>query len=117
MILFFWLFWLFAILFLVTTWVIYHECNKQPEEVKTTNYSEPFPNPPYEDNWLRNYEKDLKLLQSKTQEPKMTIHEFSIKVAKLEGKKKQVSIAQIKEVLKVANKLTDGKLYTIIRKS
>lgn len=102
MILFFWLFWLFAILFLVTTWVIYHECNKQPEEVKTTTYSEPLP---------------LLFPPIIYKEPKMTIHEFSIKVAKLEGKKKQVSIAQIKEVLKVANKLTDGKLYTIIRKS
>lgn len=45
----------------------------------------------------------------------MNVHNFSLWVAMGEGKKKQVNIAQIKEVLKCANKLLDGKLYKLIR--
>ena len=45
----------------------------------------------------------------------MKITDFAVKVSELEGKKKQLSIAQIKEVLKVANKLTGGLLYKTIR--
>lgn len=45
----------------------------------------------------------------------MTIGEFAKKVTEVEGKKKQVNIAQIKETLKVVNALTDGALYKIIR--
>lgn len=45
----------------------------------------------------------------------MKVTTFSEKVAQEEGKKKALSIAQIKEVLKVANKLLGGKLYSIIR--
>ena len=47
----------------------------------------------------------------------MTIHEFSKKVAKNEALKKQVNIAQIKEILKVVNRLLAGILYSEIRKS
>lgn len=46
----------------------------------------------------------------------MKISEFAVKVAAKEGKKVQVNIAQIKEVLKVANQLSNGKLYEEIRK-
>jgi hypothetical protein len=46
----------------------------------------------------------------------MKIHEFSVLVSKKEGKKKQVNIAQIKEVLKVVNTELSGKLYAEIRK-
>jgi len=46
----------------------------------------------------------------------MKITDFSVAVAMLEGKKKNLSVAQIKEVLKVTNKLLDGDLYKIIRK-
>ena len=46
----------------------------------------------------------------------MKISDFSELVALHEGMKKQISIAQIKEVLKIVNKLTNGVLYTIIRK-
>ena len=46
----------------------------------------------------------------------MKITDFAVKVTKFEGKKKETNIAQIKEVLKVTNKLTDGELYKIIRK-
>mgnify|MGYP001465233325 CR=1 FL=1 len=45
----------------------------------------------------------------------MKITTFSEKVAMLEGKKKQISIAQIKEVLKVTNIILDGALYKLIR--
>jgi len=47
----------------------------------------------------------------------MNINKFAVEVTKLEGKKKQVNIAQIKEVLKVTNKLLGGKLYKLIRES
>ena len=45
----------------------------------------------------------------------MSIHEFSKQVTKLEALKKQVSIGQIKEVLKHINNLTHGALYGIIK--
>lgn len=45
----------------------------------------------------------------------MTVNDFAVAVAKNEGKKKELSIAQIKEVLKVTNQLVDGKLYKLIR--
>ena len=46
-----------------------------------------------------------------------SLNDFAVKVTKLESKKKQVNIAQIKEVLKVTNKLLGGKLYKLIRES
>jgi len=48
---------------------------------------------------------------------RMTINDFAVQVSKKEGKKVQLSIAQISEVLKVVNQLLDGKLYREIRKS
>ena len=50
------------------------------------------------------------------EENKMKVSDFAVAVAKLEGKKKQVNIAQIKETLRVTNKLLMGKLYMLIRK-
>ena len=46
----------------------------------------------------------------------MNINDFSVKVAKKEGGKKSVNIAQIKEILKVVNGLLKGELYKLIRK-
>jgi hypothetical protein len=43
------------------------------------------------------------------------VSEFAVVVSELEGKKKEVDIAQIKEVLKITNKLLAGKLYKLIR--
>lgn len=45
----------------------------------------------------------------------MKITDFSVLVAIREGKKRQVSIAQIKEILKVINDLLGGDLYKSIR--
>ena len=45
----------------------------------------------------------------------MKITEFAVKVAEVEGKKIQVSIAQIKEVIRIVNDLTAGDLYYSIR--
>ena len=45
----------------------------------------------------------------------MTIHEFSKQVCKNEALKKQVDIGQVKELLKVINKLTYGILYSVIK--
>ena len=45
----------------------------------------------------------------------MNIHTFTLQVAKAEGGRKQINIAQIKEVLKCTNKLTNGALYKAIR--
>jgi len=47
----------------------------------------------------------------------MNINKFAIVVSKLEGKKKQLTIAQIKEVLKVVNTITAGAFYRLIHKS
>ena len=46
----------------------------------------------------------------------MKITCFAKKVAKLEGKKESISIAQILEVIKIINGLVGGELYKIIRK-
>ncbi len=46
----------------------------------------------------------------------MKVNEFSVKVSKQEGMKKSVDIAQISEILKIANLLLDGQLYASIRK-
>jgi hypothetical protein len=45
----------------------------------------------------------------------MKISDFALKVAKYEGKKKQVNIAQIKEVLNVVNSILRGALYKLVR--
>ena len=45
----------------------------------------------------------------------MKITEFNLRVAKREGKKQQLSIAQIAECIAVANALLDGALYALIR--
>jgi len=48
-------------------------------------------------------------------EDEVNINKFAQKVARLEGGKKQINIAQIKEVLSIVDKLTDGVLYKVIR--
>ena len=45
----------------------------------------------------------------------MKVSKFSERVTKIEGKKKQISIAQVKEALKVTNDLLAGGLYKLIR--
>lgn len=45
----------------------------------------------------------------------MNINDFAKRVTILEGKKKSLSIAQIKEVLKIVNRILGGALYAIIR--
>lgn len=45
----------------------------------------------------------------------MKINELAKLITEFEGKKKQVNIAQVLEVLKVMNKLTAGALYKLIR--
>jgi hypothetical protein len=45
----------------------------------------------------------------------MKISDFALKVTKREAKKRQVSIAQILEILRIINRLLKGKLYTHIR--
>jgi hypothetical protein len=46
----------------------------------------------------------------------MKVTDFAVKVAKREGGKKNLSIAQIKEVLKIINGLFGGEFYKVIRK-
>lgn len=45
----------------------------------------------------------------------MTIVEFNRRIAKNEGLKKQVNIAQIAEIVRIINQLTAGILYKIIQ--
>ncbi len=46
----------------------------------------------------------------------MKVTDFSKQVSLQEGKKKSMDIAQISEILKVANNLLGGELYSAIRK-
>lgn len=43
------------------------------------------------------------------------VNDFAVEISKKEGKKKQVSIANIKEVLKISNELLDGYFYKLIK--
>lgn len=45
----------------------------------------------------------------------ININDFAVQVAGEEGLKKQVDIAQVKEILSVINELLDGELYPLIR--
>lgn len=45
----------------------------------------------------------------------MKITEFAKEICKEEGKKKQTDIAQVMEILKVIDRLTNGILYRLIR--
>jgi hypothetical protein len=45
----------------------------------------------------------------------MKINDFAKFITEFEGKKKQVNIGQVLEVLKVINKLTAGAFYKLIR--
>lgn len=45
----------------------------------------------------------------------MKISDFSVLVAEKEGKRRQVNIAQIKEILKVINDMLGGDLYKSIK--
>jgi len=47
----------------------------------------------------------------------MKINDFAKEVSVDEGGKKEMNIAQIKEVLKVTNTLLDGELYKLIKKA
>ena len=47
----------------------------------------------------------------------MKVTDFAVLVSKLEGKKINLSISQIKETLRVANDLLGGELYKLIRKN
>ena len=46
----------------------------------------------------------------------MKLHNFAKLLCKLEGGKKQVNIAQIKEIMKIINKLSLGRFYKEIHK-
>lgn len=46
----------------------------------------------------------------------MRVTDFARMVCNKEGKKVQVNIAQVMEILKIINKITNGLLYKIIRK-
>ena len=45
----------------------------------------------------------------------MKISDLAVIITRYEGKKKEVNIAQIKEVLKVLNEILDGQLYKMVR--
>ncbi len=45
----------------------------------------------------------------------MKISDFAKEVCKLEGKKINLPIGQVLEVLKIINKMTEGRLYKYIR--
>ena len=45
----------------------------------------------------------------------MNMNAFAKLVSEIEGGKKQVNIAQIKEILKVVNTITKGILYAVVK--
>jgi len=63
---------------------------------------------------LEAYEESKK--QQEKRSKTMNINDFAVKVSGLEKGKKEVNIAQIKEILKVVNQLLKGELYKLIRK-
>ena len=81
------------ILFILAYYIFHFFMERVPEEVESNQKQEP--------------EKG---------DEEMNINDFAVKVAKLEGGKKSINIAQIKEVLKIVNQLLAGELYKLIRK-
>lgn len=51
----------------------------------------------------------------KPEEPKMNINQYAADLTKREGKKKSLTVAQVKEVLSLINKDLDGLLYPLIK--
>ena len=47
----------------------------------------------------------------------MNLNEFAKQLTLGEGKKESISVAQVKEVLKIANKILGGELYKLVRRS
>jgi hypothetical protein len=45
----------------------------------------------------------------------MKVSDFAVEVTKEEGKKRQVSIAQVNEILRVINDLTHGDFYRLVQ--
>jgi hypothetical protein len=45
----------------------------------------------------------------------MKITEFTKKISELEGGEEELTVAQILEVIKITNKLTNGVLYSVIQ--
>lgn len=45
----------------------------------------------------------------------MSINEFARRVTEREGGAKSLSIAQVKEVLRIVNEMTNGLLYAIVK--
>jgi TRAP-type mannitol/chloroaromatic compound transport system permease small subunit len=58
----------------------------------------------------------IELLVEKWKEGDMSVKEFIKEVTLQEGKKVSLSIAQVAEVLKIANELLDGELYKLIKR-
>lgn len=54
------------------------------------------------------------LILTKKKEKKMKITEFNKMVCEREGGEEELTIAQISEVIKIANELTNGVLYNVI---
>lgn len=46
----------------------------------------------------------------------MNVGEFGNRVTRKEGLKKSISVAQVKEVLRIVNRELNGELYKLIRK-
>jgi hypothetical protein len=63
---------------------------------------------------LKNYRSTLYV---KKEFKKMNVNEFAKKVTLEEGKKISISIAQVKECLRIINQKLNGELYKLIRKS
>jgi hypothetical protein len=47
----------------------------------------------------------------------MTINEFTSELTRLEGLKKSLTVADVKEVIRLANMMLDGEVYKLIKKS
>ena len=45
----------------------------------------------------------------------LNINEFASEVTRYEGKRKSINVAQVKEVLSIANRMLDGDLYRMIK--
>jgi hypothetical protein len=58
----------------------------------------------------------MPMYQSKQEINKMTINEFAKEVTLQEGLKKSINVAQVKEVLRIVNKLLNNQLYKLIKK-
>ena len=58
----------------------------------------------------------ISMIKPKKEEKVTSINDFAIRITSAEAGKQELSIAQVKEILRITDYLLDGEFYDLIRK-